>query len=133
MTALKKQGLGNYFQRIFLDLMIESIWESSLLGRVNMCRWGCQTVDTVKKILSKGNTIKLNQGHNRECLILTCVLLQTYMCRWCGTRYCAQCLRGDFIGLMKSSEKCRICLQVSTQPFYNMVSSIFTANVIHLQ
>ena len=40
--------------------------------------------------------------------------LQTYMCKWCGTRYCKECLRGAFgTGLMTSPTKCRQCNQVS--------------------
>ena len=35
------------------------------------------------------------------------------MCKWCGTRYCRECLMGDFPGLMKEPAKCRICNQVS--------------------
>ncbi|XP_064595361.1 uncharacterized protein LOC135461981 [Liolophura sinensis] len=44
-----------------------------------MCRWGCTTTHT------------------------------TYMCKWCGTRYCKECLRGDFIGKMFEASRCRKC------------------------
>lgn len=50
-----------------------------------MCRWGCTTTNT------------------------------TYMCKWCGTRYCRECLHGDFVGLMKESTHCRICNQKRCQ------------------
>ncbi|KAL5009450.1 hypothetical protein ScPMuIL_011755 [Solemya velum] len=46
-----------------------------------MCRWGCYTTNT------------------------------TYMCKWCGTRYCKECFRGDYQGLMTDPNKCRICNQ----------------------
>ena len=42
-------------------------------------------------------------------------MLQTYMCKWCGTRYCRECGHGDFIGMMKITDddpKCRVCFQV---------------------
>lgn len=39
-------------------------------------------------------------------------LFQTYMCKFCGTRYCKECLRGDFTGLMLGASRCRICNQV---------------------
>ncbi|XP_069120915.1 uncharacterized protein [Argopecten irradians] len=50
-----------------------------------MCRWGCTTTNT------------------------------TYMCKWCGTRYCKECLHGDFVGQMKEPTKCRICNQIRCQ------------------
>ncbi|XP_041460720.1 uncharacterized protein LOC121411898 [Lytechinus variegatus] len=50
-----------------------------------MCRWGCPTVDT------------------------------TYMCKWCGTRYCRACLRGDFTGVMPEPSRCRKCNQKKCQ------------------
>ncbi|KAL4228462.1 hypothetical protein ACF0H5_011509 [Mactra antiquata] len=50
-----------------------------------MCRWGCTTTNT------------------------------TYMCKWCGTRYCKECLRGDFVGLMVEATQCRVCLQKKCQ------------------
>ncbi|WAR18145.1 hypothetical protein MAR_032739 [Mya arenaria] len=50
-----------------------------------MCRWGCTTTNT------------------------------TYMCKWCGTRYCRECLRGDFLGLMPEPTHCRICNQKRCQ------------------
>ena len=34
------------------------------------------------------------------------------MCRWCGTRYCAECLRGDFTGEMREPDRCKVCNQV---------------------
>ncbi|KAK3106341.1 hypothetical protein FSP39_018116 [Pinctada imbricata] len=46
-----------------------------------MCRWGCALPNT------------------------------TYMCKWCGTRYCKECLKGDFTGEMKEATKCRVCNQ----------------------
>lgn len=47
-----------------------------------MCRWGnCPDINTV------------------------------YMCKFCGTRYCHTCLRGDFPGLMYYPDLCRICKQ----------------------
>ncbi|KAF6025431.1 hypothetical protein EB796_016271 [Bugula neritina] len=47
-----------------------------------MCRWGCQTTDT------------------------------TYMCKWCGTRFCKECLRGEFgTGIMRDSSWCFQCNQ----------------------
>ncbi|XP_071493776.1 uncharacterized protein [Diadema antillarum] len=50
-----------------------------------MCRWGCPTVDT------------------------------TYQCKWCGTRYCKACMRGDFTGIMLESARCRTCNQKKCQ------------------
>lgn len=50
-----------------------------------MCRWGCPTTNT------------------------------TYMCKYCGTRYCKECLRGEFYGLMLDSSRCRICNQKKCQ------------------
>ncbi|XP_033126558.1 uncharacterized protein LOC117124435 [Anneissia japonica] len=47
-----------------------------------MCRWGCATVDT------------------------------TFKCKWCGTRFCRACLRGDFTGCMWEPGRCRVCNQV---------------------
>ncbi|KAK6490734.1 cGMP-gated cation channel alpha-1-like [Huso huso] len=37
------------------------------------------------------------------------------MCKWCGTRYCKECGRGDFTGVMKSPDKCRKCFQKKCQ------------------
>ncbi len=34
------------------------------------------------------------------------------MCKFCGTRYCSDCLHGDFYGLMKEPDHCRKCNQV---------------------
>ncbi|VDI63550.1 uncharacterized protein LOC143062955 [Mytilus galloprovincialis] len=50
-----------------------------------MCRWGCSLTNT------------------------------TYMCKWCGTRYCKECLKGEFQGEMKEATKCRICNQTRCQ------------------
>ncbi|XP_011423952.2 uncharacterized protein [Magallana gigas] len=50
-----------------------------------MCRWGCALPNT------------------------------TYMCKWCGTRYCKECLKGEFTGEMKEPNKCRVCNQVRCQ------------------
>uniref|UniRef100_A0A1I8GZL1 G_PROTEIN_RECEP_F1_2 domain-containing protein n=2 Tax=Macrostomum lignano TaxID=282301 RepID=A0A1I8GZL1_9PLAT len=52
---------------------------------VAMCRWGCSLVDT------------------------------TYMCKWCGTRFCKECLLGDFYGRMKEPGQCRVCNQKRCQ------------------
>nr|VZI11290.1 unnamed protein product [Spirometra erinaceieuropaei] len=46
-----------------------------------MCRWGCQEVDTV------------------------------YMCKYCGTRFCCFCLRGEFKGTMEEAGHCPVCNQ----------------------
>lgn len=37
------------------------------------------------------------------------------MCKWCGTRYCKECLRGDFTGEMKEPTICRKCNQPKCQ------------------
>ncbi|KAK3589488.1 hypothetical protein CHS0354_030611 [Potamilus streckersoni] len=50
-----------------------------------MCRFGCTTTST------------------------------TYMCKWCGTRYCKECLRGEFVGAMSDPNKCRVCNQTRCQ------------------
>ncbi|PAA94149.1 hypothetical protein BOX15_Mlig010606g2 [Macrostomum lignano] len=50
-----------------------------------MCRWGCSLVDS------------------------------TYMCKWCGTRFCKECLLGDFYGRMKEPGQCRVCNQKRCQ------------------
>lgn len=49
-----------------------------------MCRWGCITIDT------------------------------TYACKWCGTRFCKECFRGEFHGEMKDEQPlvCKKCKQV---------------------
>ncbi|XP_041371835.1 uncharacterized protein LOC121385281 [Gigantopelta aegis] len=52
---------------------------------MRMCRWGCPTTNT------------------------------TYQCKWCGTRYCKECLRGEFTGEMKESTECRKCRQKKCQ------------------
>ena len=33
------------------------------------------------------------------------------MCKWCGTRYCRECLKGDFNGLKKEPGICKACNQ----------------------
>ncbi|XP_072019962.1 uncharacterized protein [Amphiura filiformis] len=50
-----------------------------------MCRWGCPLTNT------------------------------TFMCKYCGTRYCKDCLRGEFYGLMIENNRCRICNQKKCQ------------------
>ncbi|CAG5118435.1 unnamed protein product [Candidula unifasciata] len=50
-----------------------------------MCRWGCSEVTT------------------------------TFMCKWCGTRYCKACLRGEFPGLMREPTTCAQCKQNKCQ------------------
>ncbi|CAF0804027.1 unnamed protein product [Rotaria sp. Silwood1] len=50
-----------------------------------MCRWGCYNYES------------------------------TYMCKFCGTRFCSECLRGDFYGLMKAPDHCRKCNQMKCQ------------------
>ena len=39
----------------------------------------------------------------------------TFMCKYCGTRFCCECLRGDFIGLMPTPDKCFVCNQDNCQ------------------
>lgn len=34
------------------------------------------------------------------------------MCKFCGTRFCSECLCGEFYGLMKAPDHCRKCNQV---------------------
>ncbi|XP_039267639.1 uncharacterized protein LOC120342739 [Styela clava] len=46
-----------------------------------MCRWGCVYNDT------------------------------TFMCKFCGTRFCNDCLKGEFTGLMREAGCCRKCNQ----------------------
>ncbi|CAF0983199.1 unnamed protein product [Adineta steineri] len=50
-----------------------------------MCRWGCDNFES------------------------------TYMCKFCGTRFCSECLRGDFNGLMTQGDHCRKCNQTKCQ------------------
>ncbi|CAF1589836.1 unnamed protein product [Adineta ricciae] len=50
-----------------------------------MCRWGCPDYES------------------------------TYMCKFCGTRYCSECLHGDFHGLMTQPDHCRKCNQFKCQ------------------
>jgi hypothetical protein len=63
-----------------------------------MCRWGCYNYESVRLLFG---FIEINF-----------VFLKTYMCKFCGTRYCSDCLRGDFYGLMKEPDHCRKCNQV---------------------
>lgn len=44
-----------------------------------MCRWGCPTTDT------------------------------SYQCRWCGTRFCLECKKGDYNGEMKTTKESSFC------------------------
>ncbi|GFN76886.1 hypothetical protein PoB_000339200 [Plakobranchus ocellatus] len=50
-----------------------------------MCRWGCAEFNS------------------------------TFMCKWCGTRYCRECLKGEYTGLMKDSTTCAKCHQKKCQ------------------
>ncbi|XP_076437388.1 uncharacterized protein LOC143276651 [Babylonia areolata] len=50
-----------------------------------MCRWGCNSTNT------------------------------TYTCKWCGTWFCKQCLRGAYWGVMSEPLKCRVCFQTKCQ------------------
>ncbi|CAL1540000.1 unnamed protein product [Lymnaea stagnalis] len=50
-----------------------------------MCRWGCPAFNS------------------------------TFMCKWCGTRYCKECMRGEFAGNMKESAICAKCHQKRCQ------------------
>ncbi|XP_005095884.1 uncharacterized protein LOC101846807 [Aplysia californica] len=50
-----------------------------------MCRWGCAGVSS------------------------------TYMCKWCGTRYCKECMHGEFTGTMKEETRCAKCNQPKCQ------------------
>ncbi|KAH9515515.1 hypothetical protein Btru_011272 [Bulinus truncatus] len=50
-----------------------------------MCRWGCEAFNS------------------------------TFMCKWCGTRYCRECLRGEFTGNMKEGTICAKCNQKRCQ------------------
>ncbi|XP_055892473.1 uncharacterized protein LOC129927425 [Biomphalaria glabrata] len=50
-----------------------------------MCRWGCEAFNS------------------------------TFMCKWCGTRYCRECLKGEFTGAMKESTHCVKCNQKRCQ------------------
>ncbi|KAK6181667.1 hypothetical protein SNE40_009478 [Patella caerulea] len=50
-----------------------------------MCRWGCPGIDT------------------------------TFMCKWCGTRYCRECMKGDYTGYMFEESRCRKCNQKNCQ------------------
>lgn len=43
------------------------------------------------------------------------------MCKWCGTRYCKECLKGEFTGEMKEPNKCRVCNQVSFSQLFHFV------------
>ncbi|XP_076455674.1 uncharacterized protein LOC143290227 [Babylonia areolata] len=50
-----------------------------------MCRWGCESMNT------------------------------TFMCKWCGTWFCRECLRGAYPGLAKEALTCRVCNQKKCQ------------------
>ncbi|XP_025082498.1 uncharacterized protein LOC112557084 [Pomacea canaliculata] len=50
-----------------------------------MCRWGCPTTNT------------------------------TFMCKWCGTWFCKECLRGAYVGVATETLKCRVCNQAKCQ------------------
>ncbi len=41
-------------------------------------------------------------------------LFKTFQCKWCGTRFCRECLKGDFNGQMKDEAPlvCYKCKQV---------------------
>lgn len=46
------------------------------------------------------------------CRFGTCPEENTvYMCRFCGTRFCIVCLRGEFKGYMYFPDLCRVCRQ----------------------
>ena len=51
------------------------------------------------------------------------------MCKWCGTRYCSECLRGEFEGFMPEPTKCRKCNQVWN---INQINSLVNHLVQHL-
>ena len=38
--------------------------------------------------------------------------LQIFKCRFCGTKYCEACGRGDFHGVMIDKTVCQVCFQV---------------------
>ena len=38
--------------------------------------------------------------------------LQIFKCRFCGTKYCEACGRGDFHGVMTDKTVCQVCFQV---------------------
>ena len=42
---------------------------------------------------------------------------QTFQCKWCGTRFCRECLKGDFKGDMKDETPliCQKCKQPNCQ------------------
>ncbi|XP_059164462.1 uncharacterized protein LOC131947300 isoform X2 [Physella acuta] len=37
------------------------------------------------------------------------------MCKWCGTRYCRECLKGEFTGQMREAVICAKCNQKNCQ------------------
>ena len=84
-----------------------------------MCRWGCPTVDTVSSTLD----VRSPGGQDARWLTFTDrsfrFSFQTFACKWCGTRFCLECLRGDFVGEMKSTKDlpltCRKCKQPNCQ------------------
>lgn len=47
------------------------------------------------------------------------------MCKWCGTRYCKECLKGEFTGEMKEPNKCRVCNQVSKRSYLALTIQIW--------
>ncbi|KAL8591138.1 hypothetical protein ACOMHN_063762 [Nucella lapillus] len=50
-----------------------------------MCRWGCESMTS------------------------------TFMCKWCGTWFCRECLRGAYEGLAREALTCRVCNQKKCQ------------------
>lgn len=68
-----------------------------------MCRWGCPDYESVGQIRFDARA--------RSSISV----LQTYMCKFCGTRYCSECLHGDFYGLMDEADHCRKCNQVGNE------------------
>ncbi|KAI0207785.1 hypothetical protein LSAT2_007527 [Lamellibrachia satsuma] len=46
-----------------------------------MCYWGCEGLNT------------------------------TYMCKWCGVRFCTNCGRGAYVGVSANPTRCRVCNQ----------------------
>ncbi len=61
------------------------------------------------------------------------IFLQTYACKWCGTRFCAACFRGDFNGEMKPNKEsltCKKCRQVNF--FLKFKSLIFRLNIFSM-
>lgn len=72
-----------------------------------MCRWGCSTTDTVIFLFKLFFNISL--------AFTNFLLVKTYACKWCGTRFCMECRKGDFYGEMKVTKDtiiCKKCKQV---------------------